>query len=504
MRIAIGFSVTLLMIMACQALASGTHGSEDDAHSHSGTQQEDNGSVLVTQWTESMELFMQYPVLRAGQIGQFRINLTWLDEFKPVSDGLVTLSFKDSKGETHEFTMTKLAQTGLFTPSLKLSSPGSYDFELSYEGPAKSESFQIPDFVVHQTSGSIPAGAKANAAEGIAFLKEQQWMIPFATANTELREIKRSVWAIGEVLPSPRASAEIVAPVDGIVQVTANGSLALPGSFVESGDELVSIAPPAQVDGWTASRLAFKQAERNYERAMRLEERDAISKRELEQARTEFLAKKAGLDVLSGNGDLPVLTLRAPISGQIIEWKLRPGQRVAAGDKLMAIVDPKVVWLKVNVYENDFRTLGRPIGAHINTNGASGGWSIPEADMRVLTTGGALDPATRTIPVLIEVDNSSGNLSVNESSPVELFASDGKSATSVPRTAVYKDNGFDAVFVQIGGESFEKRRVVLGPHYDGWVSIVEGLSLGERVVTQGGYHVKLASTTAEIGHGHAH
>ena len=124
--------------------------------------------------------------------------------------------------------------------------------------------------------------------------------------------------------------------------------------------------------------------------------------------------------------------------------------------------------------------------------------------MRVLTTGGALDPATRTIPVLIEVTNSSGHLLVNESSPVELYASEGDSAVAVPRTAVYEDNGLDVVFVQVGGESFEKRQVVLGPHHAGWVSIVEGLLPGERVVTLGGYHVKLASTSAEIGHGHAH
>ncbi len=493
----------LMLLIASQSLASGQHEPGDDAHSHGETDQEDNGSVAVTQWTGKMELFMEYPVLRVGQAGQFNIRLTILDEFKPVSEGLIHLRFKDPNGKMHEFTMSKLQSPGLFSPTIGLSTPGSYDFELAYEGPGISESFRIPDFVVHRATGSIPAGAESGAASGIAFTKEQQWMIPFATAKVERREIKRSVWAIGEVLPSPRAFAEIVAPVDGIVRITANGDLALPGSLVEYGDEVVSIAPPAQTDGWSASRLAFEQAERNYERAMRLEERDAISQRELEQARTEFLTRKAGLDVLSGDGDSSVLKLRAPISGQIIEWQVRPGQHVRAGDKLMAIVDPKVVWLKVNVYENDFRTLGQPVGAYINSDGALGGWTIAQADMRVLTTGGALDPATRTIPVLIEVDNSAGNLSINESSPVELYASDGESAISVPRTAVYKDNGLDAVFIQTSGESFEKRRVVLGPHYAGWVSIAQGLALGERVVSRGGYHSKPASTSVEIGHAHA-
>jgi len=498
------------MTLVFSAFAGGEAEHGSDVHDHGEAGHEDHGnaeetpSVAVTQWTDKMELFMEHPVLLTGRPGRFIIHLTFLDGFQPVHDGRVTLHFEGPAGKTHEVVAKELLREGIFAPTVQLSQPGSYKFVLSYRGPELSDVFHIQNFVVYQAVGAIPAEAMEEPSGEIGFLKEQQWKIPFATAKAEVRDIKRAVWAIGEVLPSPSAYAEIIAPVDGVVQVAADGSLALPGSMVNQGDDLVSISPPALIDGWTASRLAFEQAERNYERAKRLKEREAISQRELEQAQTEFLARKAGFDVLSGEGDFPDLILKAPISGQIIEWQVRPGRRVATGDKLMAVVDPTVVWLKVNVYENDFRNLGRPVGAYINTDGALGGWSIPEDDMRVLTTGGALDPATRTIPVLIEVDNSGGHLSINETSPVELYTSDGVSAVTVPRTAVYEDNGLDAVFVQVGGESFEKRQVTPGPHYSGWVSIIEGLHPGDRVVTLGGYHVKLASTSAEIGHGHAH
>ena len=512
----LGISAMLLMILAAGALAGGEQEHGSDAHDHGEAGHEDHGShaatpavtetpsVAVTLWTDRMELFMEHPVLLVGQPGRFIIHLTVLDGFQPIRGGSVNLRFEDPAGNAYEVVAGDLLREGIFTPSVRLPRAGKYKFVLSYQGPGLSDTFHIRDFVVYQTVGAIPADALAEDSGEIGFLKEQQWQVPFATSVAEVREIKRAVWAIGEVLPSPSAYAEIVAPVDGVVQVAADGNLALPGSMVEKGDDLASITPPALIDGWAASRLAFEQAERNYERAKRLKEREAISQRELEQAHTEFLARKAGFDVLSGEGDFPALILKAPISGQIIEWQVRPGQRVAAGTRLMAIVDPSVVWLRVNVYEKDFRTLGNPVGAYINTDGAAGGWSIPEDDMRVLTTGGALDPATRTIPVLIEVDNSAGHLSVNETSPVELYASDGVSAVAVPKTAIYEDNGLHAVFVQLSGESFEKRQVVLGPRYSGWVSVIEGLRPDERVVTLGGYHVKLAATSAEIGHGHAH
>ena len=491
MRIA-RFGLILLLVLAAAASVGEVHGENDETP-----------SVAVTQWTDQMELFMEYPLLVINEPGRFIIHLTILDGFQPVREGGVSLVFTGPAGKTHEIEAAELLREGIFVPSVELPEPGAYEFRLSYLGPEVSDTFHIDDFVVYPAADAIKTATEEDTDDEIVFLKEQQWKIPFATADVEVREIKRAVWAIGEVLPSPRAYAEIVAPVDGIVQIAANDNLALPGSAVRRGDVLATITPPMQGDSWVDSRLAFEQAKRNYERAERLKELDAISEREFEETRNEFQARKAGFENLEGAG-IVALNLKAPISGKIIEWTARPGQLVRAGDKLMAVADPSVVWLKVNVYENDFRSLGRPVGAHVNAGAADGGLILTDADMRVLTTGGALDPVTRTIPVLLEVTNTSGRLTIYESTPVELYSSEGDSAIAVPQIAVYEDEGFDVVFVQAGGESFEKRVVVTGPHHAGWVSILGGLSLGDRVVTRGGYHVKLASTSAEIGHGHAH
>ena len=357
---------------------------------------------------------------------------------------------------------------------------------------------------MYEPEDTIPAQAADHGSDDITFLKEQQWKVPFATTAAEVREIKRSVWAIGEVLPAPLSYAEIDMPMDGVVQVESAADLVLPGSQVQQGDIVVRIRPSFRGEGWATSRYDFEQAERNYERARRLRDRDAISQREFEEAHNGYLVEKARQERYSGGDEGTILDLTAPITGKVIDWQVRPGQRLKAGDHLMVIADPAVVWLQVNVYERDFRDLGSPVGAYISGGGTDDGWTIPESDLRVLTTGGALDPVTRTIPILLEIINTAGRLTINESTPVELYASDGASATAVPRSAVYEDDGLDVVYVQTGGESFDKRVVELGPHHGDWVSVLAGLEPGDRVVTRGGYHVKLASTTAEIGHGHAH
>ncbi|MEN8006285.1 MAG: efflux RND transporter periplasmic adaptor subunit [Candidatus Krumholzibacteriota bacterium] len=503
-------SLALFLILAAPALAQDgqdhghDHSTTPDGHGDAHAHDAETPSVAVTQWTESMELFMEHPVLLTGHSARFIIHLTILDGFQPVREGSVSLLFRGPTGASHRVFASELLRDGIFTPSVSLPRAGAYEFELSYSGPGATSTFHIQDFVVYADADAIPGETAAETADEIAFLKEQQWKIPFATSPATEREIKSAGWAIGEVLPSPTAYAEIVAPVDGVIQAGDAGDLALPGSYVTRGEVVARIAPPLQGDGWASSQLALAQAERNFERAERLREKDAISTREYEEAQNEYLARKAGHQRLAGSGNDGILSLTAPINGQVIDWQVRPGQRLQAGDKLMAIADPSAVWLKVNVYENDYRRLGTPVGAYVHSGGEVEGWAIPESDMRVLTTGGALDPVTRTIPVLIEVTNTAGRLTIHETTPVELYASEGAMATAVPRSAVYEDEGLDVVFVQSSGESFAKRVVEVGPRHAGWVSILAGIQPGERVVTRGGYHVKLASTSAEIGHGHAH
>lgn len=475
------------------------HGAERAAHADGG----EIPTVAVTQWTDTMELFMEYPEMVARQPGRFIIHLTVLDGFQPVRDGRVRLVFTASDGVRVEHAADSLLREGIFAPEFGLEAAGVYDLALTYEGPGASCMFRIREFRVHASAASIPAHGDGPGGE-IAFLKEQQWKIPFSTAPAEEREIRQSVWAIAEVLPASAGYVEIVAPVDGVVQAGGAGDLALPGAAVKRGSTVARLAPTLQGNGWTESELAYVQAERNLERARRLRDKNAISDREFEEAENEFLVRQAGRRGLSGAGFDGVLNLTAPIAGRIMDWQVRPGQYVRAGDRLMTVVDPDVVWLQANVYEADFRSLGRPVGVFVNAGGEEGGWTIPETDLRVLATGGALDPATRTIPVLLEVVNTSGRLSINESVPVELVTSRTGSGLAVPRSAVYRDEGVDVVFAQVGGESFAKRLVKTGPHFGGWVTILEGLRPGERVVTRGGYHVKLALTTTEIGHGHAH
>ena len=119
--------------------------------------------------------------------------------------------------------------------------------------------------------------------------------------------------------------------------------------------------------------------------------------------------------------------------------------------------------------------------------------------------GQVIDPDTRTLSVIYQVSNRNRLLAVGQAVFLRLFTSATLRATAVPESAVVDDGGRPVVFVQVTGESFERRPVRLGNREGGYVHVLEGVVPGERVVARGAYLIRLAALSTQIpAHGHAH
>jgi cobalt-zinc-cadmium efflux system membrane fusion protein len=461
-------------------------------------------TITITEWTDRMELFMEYPPLVKGMQERFIVHLTILDKFQPVREGGVKLIFTHQGGQSVEVICDDLLREGIFTPKVELPLPGLYAFRLHYTGPQMSDTFELQDCVVYESKHAIPIESEGSDEE-ITFLKEQQWKIDFDTAATQNRHIRTSVEAVGEVLPRRSAYAEVTSPVEGILRVAADQKSVIPGNSVKAGQLLATLSPPlGAANSWTGRKLAYEYAKTEYQRAERLMKQKAISTREFEEIKRNYLVQKAGHEDHKQSGDSDLFRLRAPISGIIGEITAMPGEKVDAGQKLMTIVDPSRVWLRVNVFEMDYYRMDPPKEASLTVPGLETPIHIPNQDLVVLNMGSLLDRNSRSIPVLLEISNTDHRLKIGQTLQVDLYAGDGVPVPCVPSSAVFLDEAEQVVFVQKGGESFEKRSVKTGSRDKGWISILEGLQEGERVVTQGGYLVKLASSSAAIGHPHAH
>ena len=76
---------------------------------------------------------------------------------------------------------------------------------------------------------------------------------------------------------------------------------------------------------------------------------------------------------------------------------------------------------------------------------------------------------------------------------------------TVPVSALIEEQGVFYVYVQTEGESFQKRELKLGANDGQKVQVLSGVSEGERVVTKGGYQIKLSQASGALpAHGHEH
>ena len=165
---------------------------------------------------------------------------------------------------------------------------------------------------------------------------------------------------------------------------------------------------------YTKAKDAFQLADKSYKRAQDLLAHKAIAEKDLEQAESDRAQAQA--DVASTGDALRVLgiadpdtppaaTLQipvlAPVSGEIVERLVGPGQLLVVGaTQAFTISDTTKVWVLVNVYQGDMGSVHVGDAAEITTD------AYPQAFRgKISYIAPAMDPTTRTLQERIETEN---------------------------------------------------------------------------------------------------
>jgi cobalt-zinc-cadmium efflux system membrane fusion protein len=469
----------------------------------SGTGEDPGGGGVVTLWTDEVELFYEHPPLVAGAEGEsWAIHLTFMDSFLPVTEGRLTLRFTASDGS--EFTVGEEApaRPGVYNHAPSLETPGEYQVAMVLESASLRTEIECPPLRVYPSVDALPLPDPASGGGTISFLKEQAWVIPFATAQAELGRVPNSFQGSGILESPPGRLAEVAAPVSGLVQVADNRGAPSPGDRVRAGQLLATLAPVEGDASFAAQRARLVASELEFERATRLHEAGAVPRKRLEEAERELEVARVTLEALGeGQEGGFGFEVRAPFSGVISARQMELGGRVSAGDPLFTVLDPTVIWLKVRAPARFGLGLNEIRGASFTVEGST---QVFRAE-RVVSVGSIVDPATRSIPVTFQVSNPDGHLKIGMFADARLLLDESVEGVVVPSSAVLNEDGLSVVYVQTEGESFARRILTLGPSDGDWTLVEAGLEAGERVVVIGAYQVRLASlNTSEIGEGHVH
>lgn len=193
----------------------------------------------------------------------------------------------------------------------------------------------------------------------------------------------------------------------------------------------------------------------------------------------------------------------APLSGTVTSRSINVGQIVEANTELMQIADLSSVWVIAQVYERDIGRLRAGTGATITSD------AFPDRVFRgnVVYIDPQLDEATRTAKVRVEVANPDRVLKFGMYVLVALGQAGGAERTVpiVPSSAVQTLGAQQVVFVTTADpNTFEMRPVRLGPEKAGRYEVTEGLTVGDKVVTQGSFMLRAEVAKTRLGSEHQH
>ena len=185
----------------------------------------------------------------------------------------------------------------------------------------------------------------------------------------------------------------------------------------------------------------------------------------------------------------------APFDGRVIARNVVRGEVVETHDKLFALADLSEVWVVGNVPEKDVSSIHRGQTVEIKT----AAYPHDTFQGQITYVSDVLDPSTRTMRVRVSVRNPDIRLKPEMFATIRVWSADETNVLAIPSEAVQQDRGEAVVFVQTDTGQFERRSVRLGDDSGGLVRVLDGLHVGELIVTKGAFELKSELTARQQG-----
>jgi len=294
---------------------------------------------------------------------------------------------------------------------------------------------------------------------------------------------------------------EVRARIQGILEER----LYREGQIVSEGDSLFHIDPKpseAALQGAKAQRQVaeadLRQAEREWNRISSLYERNAVSERDRDSARSALELAQANLAVAEAGVTVAELNLgytdvRAPVNGVTSLEDLPEGSLIDQGTLLTTIVQQNPVHVRFALPENDAAiqraareamtdsASAKDIDATlIMTNGKA-----YDRTGKVDFTASTLDPRTGTVSARAVFPNPDNQIIPGQFVRVRVQLRSLEGVVTVPEKAVTEGADGAQVFVVDGDSIARARPVSLGPVVDGRQVILDGLKADEAFITSG-------------------
>lgn len=282
-------------------------------------------------------------------------------------------------------------------------------------------------------------------------------------------------------------SGPLVAPGTVVVRAKSNGTLLNlavgEGSRVKAGQALGQVdleelryriaERGASVE---AMRAQMEQAERSYKANEGLAARNFIAQTALdnsraayESARANWLAAKAQLD--TSQVTMRQAALVSPINGVVAKRHALPGEKLAAEQQILTIVDLAKLELAGLVGTHEVSRLQPGMAVQVKVEGVD-----QPVEAKIARIAPAAEPGTRSIGVTLVLDNPKELYRAGQYAVAKVVLADDTPRLTVPIAAISRNSGQEQVWLIENGALL--RRVVTTGRSDareGRVEILNGL-----------------------------
>jgi Cu(I)/Ag(I) efflux system membrane fusion protein len=197
-----------------------------------------------------------------------------------------------------------------------------------------------------------------------------------------------------------------------------------------------------------------------------------------------------------------VLTLRAPITGRVLERKVLEGSYVEPSSQLYRIADLSVVWLQAKVYEYELPHVEANKTVHFSLLSEPG----KKYRGKVAFIEPFVDETTRTVKVRVAVPNPKELLKPGTYADLKIDHDMGQGLL-IPDSAVLQTGERALAFRALPESRFEPVQVTLGSRFGDRFEVKAGLAEGDTIVTSATFLIdaesRLKSAVSMPG-GHHH
>lgn len=299
------------------------------------------------------------------------------------------------------------------------------------------------------------------------------------------------------VIVAPVSLAIFIDELEALGTATANESVAITakvtetvrrvnfsdGMEVEKGAILVELTNAEEQAQLAEYRANLAEAEQQFDRIAGLVQRGNAAESVLDERTEAVDTAKARIDGVRARLDDRLI--RAPFAGILGFRRVSPGTLVTPNAIIATLDDISVIKLDFPVPEI-FIAAVRP-GQEIEARSAA--YPGMMFSGVVTTVNSRVDPATRAVTVRAVLPNDDHLLKPGMLLSVVVFK--GSSETLVvPEQALVPVQNRQFVFVVGDDNVAERREVKIGRRRPGKVEILDGLKLGERVITEGAMKIR--------------